>query len=65
MNTVLTVRRFDALGHLDTPLGPLRLAASARGLAGVWFDGQAHHPGPLETAAAKAAQRDAALAHIA
>lgn len=28
----------------NSPLGPLVLAASARGLAGVWFDGQAHLP---------------------
>ncbi len=33
--------------RLDTPLGPMTLAASARGLAGAWFDGQAHHPGAL------------------
>jgi methylated-DNA-[protein]-cysteine S-methyltransferase len=33
--------------RIDTPLGPLTLAATARGLAGAWFDGQAHHPGPL------------------
>ena len=31
----------------DSPLGPMRLAATAQGLAGLWFDGQAHHPGPL------------------
>lgn len=30
-----------------TPLGPIRLAATAHGLAGLWFDGQAHAPGPL------------------
>ena len=33
--------------RIDTPLGPLTAAATARGLAGLWFDGQAHHPGPL------------------
>lgn len=32
---------------LATPLGRMRLAATRRGLAGAWFDGQAHHPGPL------------------
>ena len=32
---------------MQTPWGPLLLAATARGLAGAWFDGQAHHPGVL------------------
>jgi len=27
-----------------TPLGPVLLAATERGLAGLWFDGQRHHP---------------------
>ena len=34
--------------RIDTPLGPLTAAASERGLVGLWFDGQAHHPGPLD-----------------
>ncbi len=34
----------------QSPLGPLTLAATARGLAGVWFDAQRHHPGPLGAA---------------
>lgn len=33
--------------RLDSPLGPLTAAATGRGLAGLWFDGQVHHPGPL------------------
>jgi methylated-DNA-[protein]-cysteine S-methyltransferase len=33
--------------RIESPLGPLLLSATARGLAGVWFDDQAHHPGPL------------------
>ena len=33
--------------RIQTPLGPMTLAATAAGLAGAWFDGQAHHPGPL------------------
>ena len=33
--------------RIDTPLGPMTLAATAQGLAGAWFDGQAHHPGEL------------------
>ena len=37
-----------AQARIDSPLGSIRLAASARGLAGVWFDGQAHHPGPID-----------------
>ncbi len=36
-----------AQARLPTPLGMLTAAASAAGLAGLWFDGQAHHPGPL------------------
>lgn len=32
---------------IDTPLGPVRLARTARGLAGLWFEGQKHHPGEL------------------
>ncbi len=40
----------------DTPLGPVTLAATARGLAGLWFDGQKHHPGAL-AAPVDAAQR--------
>lgn len=34
--------------RLDSPLGPLTAAASVRGLAGLWFDGQSHHPGLLD-----------------
>lgn len=32
---------------IDTPLGRVRLARTARGLAGLWFEGQRHHPGEL------------------
>ncbi|MEY2838082.1 MAG: hypothetical protein RJB60_381 [Pseudomonadota bacterium] len=42
MNAPLT-----AQSRITTPLGPMTLAATAHGLAGAWFDGQAHHPGPL------------------
>lgn len=38
---------FQAQCRLATPLGPMTLAATAAGLAGAWFDGQAHHPGEL------------------
>jgi methylated-DNA-[protein]-cysteine S-methyltransferase len=37
-----------AQARFDSPLGPLTAAATAQGLAGLWFDGQAHHPGPLD-----------------
>lgn len=37
-----------AQARLDTPLGPVTVAATEQGLAGLWFDGQAHHPGPLD-----------------
>jgi methylated-DNA-[protein]-cysteine S-methyltransferase len=33
--------------RLESPLGPITLARSQRGLSGLWFEGQAHHPGPL------------------
>ncbi len=32
---------------IDTPLGHMRLVASADGLGGAWFEGQRHHPGTL------------------
>lgn len=34
--------------RITTPLGPLTAARSAAGLSGLWFDGQKHHPGPLD-----------------
>jgi methylated-DNA-[protein]-cysteine S-methyltransferase len=42
------MKTLTAQARIDSPLGPILLAATARGLAGVWFDGQAHHPGPLQ-----------------
>ena len=30
----------------DSPLGPIRLAASEFGLCGLWFEGQRHQPAP-------------------
>jgi methylated-DNA-[protein]-cysteine S-methyltransferase len=44
----MTPRNLIAQARLDSPLGPLTVAATAQGLAGLWFDGQAHHPGPLD-----------------
>ena len=35
---------------INTPLGKLLLARTAKGLAGVWFEGQKHHPEPLTIA---------------
>lgn len=34
--------------RVPSPLGPLTLATTAAGLAGVWFDDQKHHPGELQ-----------------
>ena len=34
-----------AQATLPSPLGPLLAVVSAQGLAGLWFEGQAHHPG--------------------
>ena len=36
-----------AKARLDTPLGPMTALVTDRGLAGLWFDGQKHHPGVL------------------
>lgn len=40
-------RACTAQATLSTPLGPVLLARTPQGLAGVWFEGQRHHPGPL------------------
>lgn len=39
--------RIEALARITTPLGPLVLAATPRGLASAWFDDQRHHPGEI------------------
>lgn len=44
--------RLTAQTHWTSPLGGMRLARTADGLAGLWFDGQRHHPGPLPAAEA-------------
>ena len=36
-----------AQSRITTPLGRMTAAASEHGLAGLWFDDQRHHPGPL------------------
>ncbi len=49
--TQLTKRRLGAActaqKTIATPLGPMLLARTNRGLAGAWFEGQKAHPGPL------------------
>lgn len=49
MNALPLARRpWVAQCRLDTPLGPMTAAATGLGLGGLWFDSQAHHPGPLD-----------------
>jgi methylated-DNA-[protein]-cysteine S-methyltransferase len=59
MTTVLTRPAFVAQADIDTPLGTLTAVATERGLAGLWFDAQKHHPSTLE------APVDAGNRHIA
>lgn len=33
---------------IDSPLGPILLARTDKGLAGLWFEGQTDHPGRLD-----------------
>jgi methylated-DNA-[protein]-cysteine S-methyltransferase len=33
---------------IDSPVGPLTALATNKGLAGLWFDAQQHHPGDLD-----------------
>jgi len=47
MNTTTLNTALVAQATIPSPLGNLLLAATPRGLAGCWFDGQAHHPGTL------------------
>ena len=45
--------RFDSSvvqTHFQSPLGPITLAATHAGLAGLWFEGQRHLPPELATA---------------
>ncbi len=43
----MQMEKLIAQARFDSPLGPVTAAATEKGLAGLWFDGQAHHPGPL------------------
>jgi methylated-DNA-[protein]-cysteine S-methyltransferase len=45
--------------RIPTPLGTMTAAATAQGVAGLWFDGQRHHPGALD------APEDARQPHLA
>ena len=49
MSSTLTAvhKACTAQATVASPLGPLLLARTAKGLAGAWFEGQKHHPGPL------------------
>ncbi len=44
----MRIQSLVAQARFDSPLGPLTAAATDKGLAGLWFDGQAHHPGLLD-----------------
>jgi methylated-DNA-[protein]-cysteine S-methyltransferase len=44
-------QHWTAQARWTSPLGPMTLAATSSGLAGAWFDGQKHHPGPLQAPA--------------
>jgi methylated-DNA-[protein]-cysteine S-methyltransferase len=63
-SSMTTVRQaFDgvpliAQAVIDSPIGPLTALATARGIAGLWFDDQTHHPGALD------APLDAHDAHV-
>ena len=45
--TDIATNTLQAQCRIDTPLGPLTLAATARGLAAALFDAQKHHPGEM------------------
>lgn len=44
----MTHPHLTAQCRIDTPLGPMTAAATDKGIAGLWFNEQAHHPGPLD-----------------
>ena len=49
MSSTLTAvhKACSAQATVASPLGPILLARTAKGLAGAWFEGQKHHPGTL------------------
>jgi methylated-DNA-[protein]-cysteine S-methyltransferase len=50
MSSTLTAihQACTAQATVASPLGPILLARTAKGLAGAWFKGQKHHPGELK-----------------
>ena len=58
MTTPFNGAALIAQADIDTPIGALTALATASGIAGLWFDNQAHHPGALD------APRDPSNAHI-
>ncbi|RZU03045.1 methylated-DNA--[protein]-cysteine S-methyltransferase [Rivibacter subsaxonicus] len=52
--------RLAAQATIDTPMGPMLIAATERGLAGLWFEDQRHHPDVID-ARVDAGQRWIAL----
>lgn len=48
MMTTTRVSRISAQARMPSPLGGITLAATDDGLAGLWFDAQRYHPGPLD-----------------
>ena len=61
MNASLNGAALVAQAEIDSPLGVLTAVATERGLAGLWFDAQKHHPGALD-APVNAAHRHIAAA---
>jgi methylated-DNA-[protein]-cysteine S-methyltransferase len=47
-STLTRTPRLQAQSRVQTPLGPMTLAATDRGLAGAWFDHQQHHPHDID-----------------
>lgn len=43
-----TLRHITAQARYDTPLGTVLIARTETGLAGLWFESQKWHPGPMD-----------------
>jgi methylated-DNA-[protein]-cysteine S-methyltransferase len=43
-----TAARMVAQGRIATPMGEMTVAVTGRGVAGLWFDHQSHHPGAFD-----------------
>jgi methylated-DNA-[protein]-cysteine S-methyltransferase len=48
INTAFDGVPLAARAVIDSPVGPLTALATSKGLAGLWFDAQQHHPGELD-----------------